>query len=340
MSAAATAPSVRCHARPHARRRPGGRGPAAGGLRCAGGLRRRALGLRARRIAAGQRLGRGGGHRHGAVARRWWRSAAPRLPRPVVHARCTGRGGGLGAAALVAMGLPARQLLPGAWSELATELDRGLAGIRTVEWPYAGDDEWVRLRHPARRAPAGGAVGGAGVLAGAPRARRRCCALALVALLAAVRHPGHRARPGRPAAARPGPVPARGGVAVAAARERPRGRAARPSWWWPSGCSSLPLAGRLDARDGGHRLPVDGTGSAARTSPSTGTTRTGPLDWPREGTTLLKVEADRAAVLEGRGAGHLRRPALGALALRTTAPARAASCPSDPDTRWDEQHHA
>ena len=41
----------------------------------------------------------------------------------------------------------------------------------------------------------------------------------------------------------------------------------------------------------------------------------GPLDWPRDGTTLLQVRVAAAVVLEGPGAGHLRRPALGAVAL-------------------------
>ena len=45
----------------------------------------------------------------------------------------------------MSVGLPARLLPPGAWDELATELDRGLSGIRTVEWPYDGPDEQVRL---------------------------------------------------------------------------------------------------------------------------------------------------------------------------------------------------
>jgi protein-glutamine gamma-glutamyltransferase len=49
------------------------------------------------------------------------------------------------AAALVAMGLPARLLLPGGWSELGDGLDRGLTGVQSVSWPYGGTEEWVRL---------------------------------------------------------------------------------------------------------------------------------------------------------------------------------------------------
>ena len=47
---------------------------------------------------------------------------------------------GLGAA-----GLPLRLLGPGNWGELADGLDRGLAGLQTVEWPYDGPEEWIRL---------------------------------------------------------------------------------------------------------------------------------------------------------------------------------------------------
>ena len=46
---------------------------------------------------------------------------------------------------LVAMGLELRLLFPGNWDELFDGLDRGLAGVKTVEWPYDGVDSWVRL---------------------------------------------------------------------------------------------------------------------------------------------------------------------------------------------------
>ena len=133
-----------------------GRGPAPGGLRCAGGLRRSALGLRAGRARRRSTARPPWWSSPRRSARRWWRSAAPACRARSCTWRRWPRWRRSARAALVAMGLPARQLLPGAWSELAADLDRGLAGIRTVEWPYAGDDEWVAARHPARRSAAGG----------------------------------------------------------------------------------------------------------------------------------------------------------------------------------------
>src|SRR5680860_737120 len=67
------------------------------------------------------------------------------LPRPAVWAIAAAISVAGLALALMSMGLSARLLPPGAWDDLANELDRGLSGIRTVEWPYAGPDESVRL---------------------------------------------------------------------------------------------------------------------------------------------------------------------------------------------------
>ena len=46
---------------------------------------------------------------------------------------------------LLAAGLPGRLLPPGRWDELGEGIDRGLAGVPSVSWPYAGGDEWVGL---------------------------------------------------------------------------------------------------------------------------------------------------------------------------------------------------
>jgi transglutaminase-like putative cysteine protease len=49
------------------------------------------------------------------------------------------------ALALLATGVKARLLLPGGWDELGAGIDRGLAGTRGADWPYSGDDPWLRL---------------------------------------------------------------------------------------------------------------------------------------------------------------------------------------------------
>ncbi len=48
-------------------------------------------------------------------------------------------------AGLVATGIAPRLLLPTGWGELADQLDRALLGVQGVDWPYDGPDEWIRL---------------------------------------------------------------------------------------------------------------------------------------------------------------------------------------------------
>jgi transglutaminase-like putative cysteine protease len=45
---------------------------------------------------------------------------------------------------LGASGLPLRLLGPENWAELADGLDRGLGGVQGVNWPYDGQDWWIR----------------------------------------------------------------------------------------------------------------------------------------------------------------------------------------------------
>jgi len=67
------------------------------------------------------------------------------LPRPAVHALAALVGVAMLALGLMAVGLPGRFLLPAHWAEFADGLDRGLAGVEGVEWPYGGPEEWLRL---------------------------------------------------------------------------------------------------------------------------------------------------------------------------------------------------
>ena len=168
------------------------------------------------------------------------------------------------ALALAAAGLPVRLLPPGAWDELGAELDRGLSGIRTVEWPYAGDEDWVRLVILLGRPGRARARGRARVLAG-PARPRRCCA------------PSAWSRCSRSTARRsPSTTPARRWCAasvlfllVAAWLWLPRLKAkearAAALTVLAVGVLALPAAARLDAEDAVDRLPSRGTGSAART---------------------------------------------------------------------------
>ncbi len=49
------------------------------------------------------------------------------------------------AAGLVATGIEPRLLFPTGWGELADQLDRALLGVQGVDWPYDGPDGWIRL---------------------------------------------------------------------------------------------------------------------------------------------------------------------------------------------------
>jgi transglutaminase-like putative cysteine protease len=193
---------------------------------------------------------------------------------------------GLGAA-----GLPLRLLGPENWGELFDGLDRGLAGVEGVEWPYDGPDEWIRLSillgapfllgiaatvafFPARRAAR--LLRGAGLVVllllygtavtehdmGTPMLR----GLVLLGLVAAwLWLPRLSARE------------AAGGAALVAT----------------VGVLSLPLAAALDAErpwwdyrawnwfGGGKSITFDWNHQY------------GPLDWPRKGTTLLNIRSDR-----------------------------------------------
>jgi protein-glutamine gamma-glutamyltransferase len=67
------------------------------------------------------------------------------LPRAAVHALALLVALVTLALALMAAGLPGRLLLPAHWSELFDGLDRGLAGVQSVDWPYDGGEPWIRL---------------------------------------------------------------------------------------------------------------------------------------------------------------------------------------------------
>ena len=192
---------------------------------------------------------------------------------------------------LAAMGLPLRLLAPGNWDELFDGLDRGLAGVQTVEWPYSGVDSWVRLT-TLLGAPLG--VGLAALLAFLPT-RRGAPVLSvagLVVLLVVYGSAVTEHDPGEPLLR---------GLALLVLVG---------AWLW------LPRLGTRDALAGGAlvlslgvlSLPVAAALDSERPWWNYGawtflendkaitfdwTHRYGPLDWPREGTTLLNVRSDR-----------------------------------------------
>jgi protein-glutamine gamma-glutamyltransferase len=193
---------------------------------------------------------------------------------------------------LVAAGLPVRLLGPGNWPELFDGLDRGLAGMQTVEWPYGGPDEWVRLS----------------ILLGPP------CLLGIAATLAFF--PARRAAPGLRMAGLvmllllygmpvtehdPGEPLLRGLVLLALVaawlwlpRLSPREAAAGAALVLSLGVVSLPVAAALDGDERWWDYGAVGWFGAHKVVSFDWTHRYGPLDWPREGTTLLNVKSSAA----------------------------------------------
>ena len=193
--------------------------------------------------------------------------------------------------ALGAIGLPLRLIGPNNWDELFDGLDRGLAGVQTVEWPYRGSDYWVRLTT---------LMGGPLLIALAAAvaffpARRGTAALSwagLVLLLLAYGSAVTEKDPGAPLL--------RGLVLLVLVgawlwlpRLGPREALAGAGLVLALGALSLPVAAALD----GDR-PWWNYGAWTWLENDRAITfdwnhRYGPLDWPRDGTTLLNVKSDR-----------------------------------------------
>ena len=217
-------------------------------------------------------------------------SRAP-LPRPALHALAAVIGVAMLALGLMAAGLPGRLLLPAHWSELADGLDRGLAGMQDVEWPYDGPDTWIRRAvllgvpavitvaalfafWPARRGVA--ALRLAGLVAllilygtpvtendpGAPALRGIVLLLLIGAWLWLPRMPRREAAIGAAVVASVGVL----SLPVAVALNGDRA-------WWDYGAWSLFGKGEVITFNWTHEY--------------------GPLDWSRAGATVLNVKSDR-----------------------------------------------
>ena len=254
------------------------------------------------------------------------------LPRPAVHGLSLAVVViGLGAA-LAAMGLPVRLLPPGAWDELGPKLDAGLSGIQTVRWPHSGEDQQVRLV-VLLGAPLLAIVAAALAFWPVRRAGGVLRALSLITLLALYGIAVTEHDPGEPLL--------RGFflfllVAAWLWLERLRGRPAALAAAVVLGVAVLavPLASRLDAEAavvdyrswnwfGGENIVFNWNHTY------------GPLDWPRKGTILLNVKADRplywkAETLDAFDGLRWRRSD----ANERSSPF--GELPEDPETEWME----
>jgi transglutaminase-like putative cysteine protease len=192
---------------------------------------------------------------------------------------------GLGAA-----GLPLRLLAPERWGELFDGLDRGLAGVQSVTWPYDGPDEWVRLTI-LLGAPL--LLGLAALLAFFParRARPLFTGLGLVMLLLAYGTAVTEHDPGAPLM--------RGlallllvGAWLWLPRVSAREAALAASAVVAVGVLSLPVAAALDGDRAWWNYRAWNLFGSDKTVTFDWTHEYGPLEWPRDGTTLLNVESD------------------------------------------------
>jgi protein-glutamine gamma-glutamyltransferase len=192
---------------------------------------------------------------------------------------------------LAAAGLPLRLLGPENWGELADGLDRGLAGVQGVEWPYDGPEEWIRLT----------------ILLGAPlllglaalvtffpvrRGRSLLHALGLVLLLLAYGTAVTEQDPGEPLL--------RGlvllllvGAWLWLPRLQLREAAPAAAAVMAVGLLSLPVAAALDADEAWWNYRAWDWFGSGKAITFDWTHEYGPLDWPREGTTLLNIRSDR-----------------------------------------------
>ncbi len=193
---------------------------------------------------------------------------------------------GLGAA-----GLPLRLLGPENWAELTDGLDRGLGGVEGVNWPYQGEDWWIR-QTILLGAPFLLAI--AATLAFFPTRRGsslfRAAGLVVLLILYGTSVTEHD--PGEPLM--------RGLVLlvlVAAwlwlprlgAREAAAGAAVVVAL----GVLSLPPAAALDAEDPWWDYRAWNWFGGGSPITFNWDHEYGPLDWPRDGTTLLNIRSDR-----------------------------------------------
>jgi protein-glutamine gamma-glutamyltransferase len=213
------------------------------------------------------------------------------IPRPAIHALAALVGLLTLALGLMAAGLPGRLLLPAHWGELVDGLDRGLAGVQSVEWPYDGPEAWVR-RTVLLGAPALLTIGAVLTFWPARRAAPFLRFAGLVALLLLYGSAVAEHDPGQPLL--------RGLVLLMLVG----------AWLWlprlPSreagvagavvasvGLLALPIAAALD-RDGPwwdyHAWNWFGSGKVITFD---WTHSYGPLDWSRAGATVLNVKSDR-----------------------------------------------
>jgi protein-glutamine gamma-glutamyltransferase len=241
--------------------------------------------------------------------------------------------GGFGA--LLAAGLPVHFLAPADWVEFRHNLRGGIGGIEEAQLPYGGADPWVRL---ALILGAPALVALAAALAFWPATRRGFLRVAALGVLlvtygvgATLDNPGAEVFWGIVLLLLsvawlwlPGLSPGRRAPAVAVALG--------------AGVLTLPLVAKLNGPAWWDYESWSWFG-AERTVRFEWNHNYGPLDWPRDGTTLMTVETDtplywKASVLDRFDGYRWERPSAG----DSTAAAELAARGTVPGTGLELQH--
>jgi protein-glutamine gamma-glutamyltransferase len=213
------------------------------------------------------------------------------LPRPAVSGLAALAVLAALAAGLVACGVEARLLLPGNWDELATLIDRSLLGVQTVDWPYDGPDAWVRTTILLGAPPLLTAAAACAFWPAPPEARAPLRATALVALIALYAIAVTTQDPGSPILL---------GLLLLALiagwlwlpRRRGRELAGGVAALLAAALLALPLATALDGEEAWFDYRSWSPFGAREGVAFGWDHQYGPLDWPRQGTTLLTVRSD------------------------------------------------
>ena len=208
------------------------------------------------------------------------------LPRTLLRVACALAGLGAG---LIAMGLERRLLAPAHWDELGDGLDRGFAALGSIQWPYDGAEPWASLvllfAVPL-------VLAAAAVLAFWGNGRLRPAAVVLLVALYGVAVTEHRFDgelgrgvgllflvaawlwlPRMPDRGARAVIVAAGAVFVAC-------------------LAALPAAARYDDREPLLDYESWNPFGAQATTSFDWSHSYGPIDWPREGTTLMHVRSD------------------------------------------------
>jgi transglutaminase-like putative cysteine protease len=202
--------------------------------------------------------------------------------------RCATVAAGIGAG-LVAIGVDRRLLAPGRWDDLADGLDRGFAALGSVQWPYDGQEPWAAL---VLLLAVPIVVVAAAALAFWPNRPLRPAGLVLLVALYGVAVTEHRFD---------GELGRGMGLLLLVAAWLWLPRVPEQGWRTAAVAAgavlaacvvALPAAARYDDREAWVDYESWNPFAAEAATSFDWSHSYGPIDWPRDGTTLMNVRSD------------------------------------------------